>query len=185
LEETRLNRELEYRAFVVVKGTVFTPNPQNPAYGDLFIVCINTGRTPALNGKILVGGIEPRESAIPEETTINQPDKPPSMNIFAPQIDRVQQIGLIGTGEADKLVQQAATGKPPSTNPTPAPAPTPSLVMPSVENRAGKQIYAYGIVTYDDIFGKHHWTKFCFLNTPGTADWHICPTFNGTDTDKK
>jgi hypothetical protein len=24
------------------------------------------------------------------------------------------------------------------------------------------QIFPYGIVTYDDIFGKHHWIRFCF-----------------------
>lgn len=184
--EYRNTRELEYRAYVVAKGVIFRPNAQNPAYGDIYIVCVNTGRTPALKGNIIIGDVTQRESPIPEDTVINPPEKLPSQNIFAPQLESVQLVGYIGTSEADKLLraEQAQsttdnTQKRTTATPAPLTAPTPSLIPPKdMEAETKKYFYAYGMITYEDIFKRPHRTRFCFYIIPGTSEWKTCPTFN-------
>lgn len=64
------------------------------------------------------------------------------------------------------------------------------LVRPVTEAEQGAWnsgfIYgtAYGIVTYDDEFGVHHWTKFCFWD-PGNAKSPVsamsCARYSDTD----
>jgi hypothetical protein len=42
-------------------------------------------------------------------------------------------------------------------------------------------ISTYGIITYDDVFNKHHWTKFCFWghSPKGVFNAKKCTAFNG------
>lgn len=40
----------------------------------------------------------------------------------------------------------------------------------------------YGIITYDDVFGAHHWTKFCtWPATNGSFHTYRCTQFNSVD----
>lgn len=41
-------------------------------------------------------------------------------------------------------------------------------------------IYAYGTITYSDVFGRKHWTKFCSYLAPG-GGFNVCKTHNETD----
>jgi len=51
--------------------------------------------------------------------------------------------------------------------------------MQLIEN--GQTVYYYGQVTYDDAFGKHHWTRFCFYYN---ADEKTTKTFfRGNESD--
>lgn len=50
--------------------------------------------------------------------------------------------------------------------------------------KAGKMfMYAYGRVTYDDMFGCHHWVRYCWVYAATSDEWHICE--NGNDMDEK
>jgi hypothetical protein len=42
-------------------------------------------------------------------------------------------------------------------------------------------IYVHGIVEYDDIFGKHHWTRYCYYFDPKTEAWYPHKEYNETD----
>jgi hypothetical protein len=42
-------------------------------------------------------------------------------------------------------------------------------------------IHVYGRISYVDIFGRRHWTDYCFHSHADTAEWHTCATGNGTD----
>jgi hypothetical protein len=57
--EYRSTRKLENRAYVGSKEASILPDP-NPAFNDIFVTVINTGKTPGLNGSI-VAQLEARE----------------------------------------------------------------------------------------------------------------------------
>jgi hypothetical protein len=46
-------------------------------------------------------------------------------------------------------------------------------------------VVIFGIISYDDIFGNHHWTKFCSWLTPapGAYSTRSCTAFNSVDKD--
>ncbi len=45
-------------------------------------------------------------------------------------------------------------------------------------------LFSIGKIDYDDIFGKHHWTTFCYESPyAGTSDMSVCP--QGNDVDKQ
>lgn len=184
LLETRRNRELEYRAYVVVKSAQLISEPANPAIGNVFVTAVNTGRTPGLNGKVLTE-MKFQENPPPESTVLNPPDQTPSRTIFAPQIEIVKAAGSLPTDEARKIREAEAQALPTDDRPKraaiPAPTVTPKSTPAPFVYQGNKKIYVYGILTYDDIFGNHRWTKFCFVNTPGTSLWWHCQTFNDSN----
>lgn len=52
----------------------------------------------------------------------------------------------------------------------------------------GKYLYAFGYVTYFDVFRKSHWTRFCFRVYYKDGDralpaWDVCGPYNDTDDD--
>jgi hypothetical protein len=43
-------------------------------------------------------------------------------------------------------------------------------------------VYYFGILKYDDIFGKHRTTQYCiFLANPDTKETGFCDAFNDLD----
>lgn len=172
LEETKRNRDLEYRAYVGVKGIDFRKLPDNPALGEVIVTYVNSGRTPALNSKVMQA-ISIRETPLPEDAGFESPDTVQSVFVIAPAMEFPALVALIPTSEAGKqpLTEEGQN----SAKPTPTPVPTP----PPVESRA--KIYVYGVITYEDIFKRPHRSKFCYFNTPGTRNWAICPTHNSFD----
>jgi hypothetical protein len=57
--------------------------------------------------------------------------------------------------------------------------PIPGSVIQGVKN--GGPLYVFGTVWYDDIFGKHHWSQFCFLIRPDLA--FISTSFHNSCSD--
>lgn len=175
LDETEMNRQLEYRAYVGVKGILFTPRRDNPAWGDLAVIATNSGRTPGLNGRYRFA-LEHRQTPLPEETILNQPQLPGSKIVFASQVDMSTNIGMVGTGLVD-VIASVPIGHGPIKPTKPVPV-VPTLTPPLERPQPFSGYYAYGVIEYSDIFAKSHWTKFCYFNAPGTSNWVNCPTFN-------
>lgn len=185
LDETKINRKLEYRAYVGAKGVLLIPRQDNPAWASVVVIAVNTGRTPALNVRMLPG-IEHRNSPLSEDVKYNSPEVPNGKSVYLTGVDMSTPIAVIGTGALDNLLAtppkpaEAKGGKPPASA---TPPPLPSVQAPDIQ-QSWSGWFAYGMITYEDIFGGHHWTKFCYFNTPRTGNWSSCPTYNETDTDQ-
>lgn len=175
--EAQKSRELEYRAYVGAKGAVFTQRADNPAWGDVNLIILNSGRTPIREGKMR-RVFERRDAPPPENTLINEEINPGSKIVFIPQIEYSHRVGAIPTGLADVLVRSNV----PSPQKRPIEVPAPSPILPSLTPPEmpdfGPGWYVYGIIDYKDIFDKWHITRFCFYIAPKTASFVQCPTFN-------
>lgn len=184
--ETQETRELEFRAYVAAKTALFVARQDNPAYGDVLLLTVNTGRTPAKNAT-LRRVLEMRDSPPPDSLIFNPSERLGSQLIYVPSLDLQTKVGSLPTGIADQLINQAgkptsssnvrASASPSSPNATGS---TPSLVPPkSIE--FGKGAYLYGIIDYKDIFDASHKTQFCFYLAAGAQDFINCPNFNYSD----
>jgi hypothetical protein len=183
IAETQKTRELEYRAYVGAKGAVFVTRKDNPAWGDVVLVSVNTGRTPGREGK-LRPVLEHRDAPPPDDTVINQPAHAGSKIVFTPSIDFQTSAGQIPTQLADILVNQAVApvSKPSTVQPVAKPLPAPiASLNPPKGIEFGEGHYLYGIIDYVDIFDKPHSTKFCFFIAPGSSTFIQCPTFNSAN----
>jgi hypothetical protein len=61
---------------------------------------------------------------------------------------------------------------------------TPSpLTQPLLDalNAGEFQIYIHGRISYDDIFGAHHWMTFCYFWHPETRAYAVCAEHNEID----
>lgn len=174
--ETRSTRELENRAYIVAQGVTLAPLTI-PDLNDVVVLCVNAGRTPGRNGNIITM-LERRQESPPENTVINPREGRSSKILFGPGVAVNERAGFM---PIPKQVEVPPTQTAPSPNggqsptPTPTPSPTPS---PAPEEADKRLWYLYGEITYEDIFGVAHRTKFCFQNQPHTASWAYCPTFN-------
>ncbi len=155
LDETKVSRELEYKAYVGIKDCILIKHPDNSSLADLNIKFINTGRTPGLDGKIRVK-VEARETPVPEQSDISlKDDAVISKLVLFPQVEYTNKAGTLETNEAHSLLTKQ-----------------PKVIVESRKN------YVYGVIEYSDIFNKPHKTRFCYQNIPLTAEWNLCPTFN-------
>jgi hypothetical protein len=57
-------------------------------------------------------------------------------------------------------------------------APIPKDIVQSI--KSGMPFYIFGTIWYDDIFGRHHWTQFCYRFG---RDFHTYPTATGNYCD--
>ena len=175
--EFRASRQIENRAYVAAAGVTFElANPVDPSVMGLWVTCLNNGRTPGINGNILTV-LERRQGSPPEDQVINQPDAPPSRIIFGSQTP-IKRLA----GTQPNFVPPPPTPAPvdskgkPVASPSPVATPTPGPV-----DTDKRLFYLYGVISYDDIFGAHHRTKFCFQTAVGNGIWSYCPTFNDAD----
>jgi hypothetical protein len=101
-----------------------------------------------------------------------------------PPLDRVEkdayQRGIITAG----ILFPDGDVKQPIIRPTPDGKPRFTTDNEVNAMRDGKAYIAiYGIITYDDMFGVHHWTKFCkWQAADGTFHAAQCTAFNNVDT---
>jgi hypothetical protein len=184
LWEVRNTREIENRAYVTTRTVVLTSDPAIPDFNFVMVTVVNTGRTPGLNGGI-VGQLERREASPPENTVVNPPEQPSSKMLFGPSIDMNKGVGIMAAVKppepppiqnSGNVVTPSKSGKAaPSNQPNSAPAQQPAPVQNPADARLW---YVFGVITYEDVFGKSHQTKFCYRNAPGTAMWWLCPTYN-------
>src|SRR5260370_39127153 len=89
-KEMRNNRELEYRAYVGVKGVLFQMRADNPAWGDVSVISVNTGRTLGRDGKIRAI-VERRDASPPDNTVINEPPQAGSRILYVPSLNLMHQ----------------------------------------------------------------------------------------------
>jgi hypothetical protein len=180
IEETRKSRELEYRAYVGAKGAIYKQRGDNPAWGDVHLIVINSGRTPIREGKIR-HVFEVRDAPPPEGTLINENTHPGSKVVYIPQIDYSTLVGAIPTNIADMIVSPPASpsqSKQQVETPAPVASPIIARLQPPEMPSFGKGWYVYGIIDYKDIFEKWHATRFCFYIAPKASSFSQCPTFN-------
>ncbi|HUJ39556.1 MAG TPA: hypothetical protein VLW54_03340 [Candidatus Acidoferrales bacterium] len=95
--------------------------------------------------------LEHRDTPVPEGTVMNQRDWSGHKTVFPPSLEITKDVGMIETG-AGSGQAGAASGE-----------------------------YVYGLIEYDDVFQVHHWTKFCFVQATGAAEWRRCATFNAAE----
>lgn len=61
---------------------------------------------------------------------------------------------------------------------TPSPLTQPLLDAINAEDL---KIYIHGRISYDDIFGRHHWMTFCYFWHPETRGYAVCTEHNEMD----
>jgi hypothetical protein len=172
IEETKRNREIEYRAYVVVKGAGLISSQPNSPLGTVTITTFNSGRTPGV-GKIRAV-LRILKDSPPEDYPV-EIGEPPSRIVFAPLVDINTRVSALPTEPVSSPAPEHGKVK---HSPVPAP-PAPILpadLQPATPDRL--EIYVLGYIEYTDIFSKTHWTKFCVYNVPGSDKWTFCPTFN-------
>jgi|GEM_PF-1407628 len=174
IEETKRNRELEYRAYVVVKGAGVVPQPNLPL-GRIIVTTFNSGRTPGV-GKIKAV-LRFLKDSPPEDFPVDIAEEQ-SRIMFAPLVDINTPVSLLPIEQPSPSPSPETGHAKAKTSPSPAP---PTVALPADMQGAAPdryEFYVFGYIEYIDIFQKTHWTKFCVYNVPGTDRWTYCPTFN-------
>jgi hypothetical protein len=175
IDETRRNREIEYRAYVVVKSAGIVPQ-QNLPLGAITITTFNSGRTPGV-GKIKAI-FRPLKDSPPEDFPV-EINEEQSRIIFAPLVDVSTRVSLIPVEQPNSIPSPSTAQPKPKTSPPPAPPAAPAIPADMQIAAPDRwEYYVFGYIEYTDIFYKTHWTKFCVYNVPGTPHWTYCPTFN-------
>lgn len=172
IEETRRNRELEYRAYVVVKGAGVVPQPNLPL-GRIIVTTFNSGRTPGV-GKIKAV-LRFLKDSPPEDFPVDITEEQ-SRIVFAPLVDINTPVSLLPIEQPSPSTSPGTEHGKVSPSPAPPAAALPADMQPATPDRY--EFYVLGYIEYTDIFQKTHWTKFCVYNVPGTDRWTFCPTFN-------
>lgn len=150
------NARLDQRAWVL-PNDVITPTEYKEGVPLRFGVrLLNTGKTPALNVKTLVGGITwPRGQPF----RIEYED--------APWASPGRSIGTL-------LPSTPAVA-------TAEPTPITKRQLEALQNKV-TVLYLYGEVSYDDVFNVSHCTSFCFMISPNESA-KVCEVYNQiTDT---
>jgi hypothetical protein len=174
IEETKRNRELEYRAYVVVKGAGVVPQPNLPL-GRIIVTTFNSGRTPGV-GKIKAVLRFLRDSP-PEDSPVDIAEEQ-SRIVFGPLVDINTPVSLLPIEQPSPSPLPGTEHTKAKSSPSPA---SPAVALPADMQAAPPdryEFYVFGYIEYTDIFHKTHWTKFCVYNIPGTDRWTYCPTFN-------
>lgn len=178
--ETRNTRELEFRAYVSVKGIDIQRKPNSPGFGQFVIGYINSGRTPAMNVTVLIN-TNMRENPIPDDVGFATPDSQPSKTVLAPLVDVTTAVGAFPINEPLPNLGTQMPSPQGGTEAQASPAPPPIQTPIPFISQDRKEYYVYGKIEYDDIFGNHHKTKFCLINTPFTTGFRSCSNYNTFD----
>jgi hypothetical protein len=153
LVDARETREIENRAYVVVKGIELLRAPiklGEPNEG--FVTYVNTGSTPARNVSFRSVArfiVPPLPNPPPLENL--DPERAGSLIVAAPGVELRGSTSPFKVDE-DQFVTDLADGK--------------------------KTMFIYGVIKYTDIFDEVHETQFCGFYIPGIRSFRICPTFN-------
>lgn len=166
--EARSSRKLENRAYVIVKKTAYGQSADVPDWGQFVLTHFNAGRTPA-EGRIR-SKLERRTESPPETTEVVLPESTLKSHIvFPPEVDLFTPVATLPSDQW--ITKSGVTAED-----------LKSLITIAPDVKAGQplKIYVYGQIDYTDIFKDSHWTKFCFVNKPGSKDWSYCETYNST-----
>lgn len=125
---------------------------------DILASFVNSGNTPAIVRVAFVG--EPREDSPPDNIKLQQAPHEGSRIALFPHVEVTNRIYTLPPGHAPVTLQP--------TNPDHA-------------------WYLYGVLEYDDAFGRHHTTKFCYrtaaetINDQTIAVFRLASTHNTFD----
>lgn len=155
----------EQRAWIGVEGTNNIKGFSETEPWRVTVIFFNSGRTPARN--VQTSGMfitSPVPIAGPSEQQAAQLTFRPAQSI-APQGNYREAIGADFAGEAATphqiLGQQTLLSQ-----------------YNQIKNRE-LFLYYFGVLKYDDVFGKTHQTQFCImLADPATKEVGICDAFN-------
>lgn len=154
LSDTRKAVQYSETAYVAVKDASLTQFEvgKKIAAGLTFV---NAGNTPAYNERSYCY-IELRDKPLPPNLTDFQDiGEEPSMHIIPPNggvRHQLVETEVVLTDQMRGLVEQGRY-----------------------------QTYVWGIVTYEDIFGREHWTKFCLVQYKNSARLDGCGNNNEAD----
>lgn len=168
LDATISNFQMEQRAWVGSDKLLWNEyqdgvNTVHAKEGEKFFAGIhftNSGRTPAFNAK----GFFKIQALKPGEI-----------------------ITGIPSGEEKLYLQQTTSVVQPQGGfrlDTTLPIPMTKSQIEALEKR-DLIVNAFGKVTYDDVFGHHHFIKFCNFLTPDRTGFAACPYYNETDDTNK
>ncbi len=143
--------QLDQRAWVTADGITSNFQLSKPLTIDVLIK--NTGKTPAMH---LSGYVNFDVVVRGKRPRFSVTQPPEARAILAP--NSTSHIKL--NPAPDKVIQQIDVDRVQSTIAT---------------------IYAFGTLSYDDVFSRPHWTNFCFLLTSDAKDWASCSEHNETD----
>jgi len=141
------------RAWFVVKGV----NYEEVKVGQgvkILISVINSGNTPVLNGTIH-SNMGFREKPVPVPMPFNVPtDAELSTIVVGPksEMNHIIQAPVALTEEVVSLFDQKRI-----------------------------RLYAWGVIKYDDVFGRPHKTEFCVVSRVGTRQMDACQNNNTAD----
>jgi hypothetical protein len=101
--------------------------------------------------------------------------KEPDLNFSSPSLTDTTRRALLAPTEIDTINVARLAGLPGASTPARA------TQAEADDYGAGKTWLAvHGVLMYDDIFGRHHWVRFCFpsANTSGTFSIGRCTADN-------
>jgi hypothetical protein len=148
-QEAIRTREIENRAYFGIKNAFLKIPPASGREINPTVEFVNAGRTPALNIKIDIG-IGLLPRTVPEKLPENV-NHLPGRSVVLPGENLAQTILPPSLSDQDF----------------------------SMRIKSGFLVYLWGTIEYDDFFGKHHTTEFCFFNdNMNNTNFVVCPSHN-------
>ena len=164
IENAQTSFRDEQRAWVGVSDVKTIEFSESKPW-NVGVIFTNSGRTPARNVQTSVGfRVSEVPISGPYPGDIKQLVFRPAQSI-APEAKFVHALGYFALGEARTPREMQGNQY---------------LVSKFQDIKSGKaNVYYFGILKYDDIFGNHRETKFCvFLANPETQKAAFCDGFN-------
>lgn len=155
LQETRLTREIENRAYLNVKYPKMNKELTTGEQPIATVVIFNTGNTPAQNVTMttLIEGVDASKPE-PDPRKIVPPANPRSVGVIQREVDISTEVSS-STVLTDELIHRV--------------------------NQGQLRLYVWGLVKYEDMFGKPHRAGFCAVLKPGTTTFDMCSGGNFAD----
>lgn len=160
LQEAKLTREIENRAYVNIKSGSLVTALKAGEYPSVSLVVENGGHTPARRTAMRVF-VESRDASAPEPDPLPgvrfdqlDPGRPYSITIVPPNI--TLNTTVVGTTAMTEELINAI-------------------------NQRKIRLYVWGVMEYDDVFGRHHKSQFCGAVHPGTVAFDNCAQGNDVD----
>lgn len=156
IDKAESRSRLDQRAWMGIESISGKPEVDKP-----FIISIkfkNSGDSPAKNAKI---------------QTWNQIDKsdiPPRFDVVGQRIKGMDSTGIVAPGGHVISSIKVYSGEPIT-----------KTVFDSINN-GERSVFVFGMLTYDDIFGQHHWITYCYCLTPGGDKYIAYKKHNDTDS---
>ncbi len=155
---TEQTMRLDQRAWVAVTAVNSKQPPQIKQRFTYSVHFIDTGKTPASNVVIHAGDELLDKGQQPNFSL----DTPVRLGVLSPGSERTFENGPVPTTRAVNTMTEA------------------DLAVLKV-----KTLSIHGKITYDDIFGCHHWITYCSVLKDDWSGYAFCSENNDTDPQEK